>query len=302
MAPDLLGLPHRGALFCTIRLMDRFGLFVDAGYLLTEAGKLCTGDGKRSSITCKYDGLHASLVTTAEGRCGLSHLRTYWYDGALGAIPTPTTDHLSIAALENLKLRLGRVVAGRQKGVDSMLTRDLMTLARERAISVAFVVGGDEDLREGVIAAQDLGVQVVLLGVAATKSNQSFTLINECDGHLVLGRDQLAAYFKPASTDAPSVAADTALQANLPPNSQPEEVASSIARTAAENWARGVDTQLLRLVAARFPGLPKDIDAPLLRLVEQTMGSLDSREDIRRTARHAFAKRVNEILSETRGQ
>jgi hypothetical protein len=74
-------------------------------------------------------------------------LRVYWYDGAPDAIPL--SDHLAIAKLTNVKLRLGRLTRGEQKGVDWLIIRDLMTLARERAIATALLVSGDEDLREG---------------------------------------------------------------------------------------------------------------------------------------------------------
>ena len=90
-------------------------------------------------------------------------LRSYWYDGACDAIPTLA--QLSVAELANVKLRLGRLSGGKQKGVDALIYRDLMTLARERAIATAFLLAGDEDLREGVVAAGDMGVRVVVLGI-----------------------------------------------------------------------------------------------------------------------------------------
>lgn len=39
----------------------------------------------------------------------------YWYDGAVDAVPT--ADQQMIAALPKIKLRLGRITGGRQKGV-----------------------------------------------------------------------------------------------------------------------------------------------------------------------------------------
>ena len=74
-------------------------------------------------------------------------LRTYWYDGATNAVPTP--DHEQIGGLPYVKVRLGRLIRGEQKGVDALIYRDLMTLARERAITCAYLLSGDEDLREG---------------------------------------------------------------------------------------------------------------------------------------------------------
>jgi uncharacterized LabA/DUF88 family protein len=76
--------------------------------------------------------------------------------------------------------------------VDALIYRDLMTLARERAICHAYLVAGDEDLREGVVAAQDMGVRVVVMGIPATKGkNQSEAPIREADEHLLLDREML---------------------------------------------------------------------------------------------------------------
>ena len=57
--------------------------------------------------------------------------------------------------LDNVKLRLGQLnSAGQQKGVDSLIVTDLMELARNKAISDAVVVTGDEDIRIAVQIAQ----------------------------------------------------------------------------------------------------------------------------------------------------
>lgn len=58
---------------------------------------------------------HGGLVDFAEGRGGLRVLGMYWYDGAVDAVPT--ADQQMIAALPKIKLRLGRITGGRQKGV-----------------------------------------------------------------------------------------------------------------------------------------------------------------------------------------
>jgi uncharacterized LabA/DUF88 family protein len=93
----------------------------------------------------------------------------------------PTTDQQIIAALPNVKLRLGRLNSRmEQKGVDALIYRDLMTLARERAVSDALLVSGDEDLREGVRSAQDMGVRVTLVGIdpSGKDFNQSRDLVS----------------------------------------------------------------------------------------------------------------------------
>ena len=88
-----------------------------------------------------------------------------------------------------MKLRLGRLnTNNQQKGVDALIYRDLMTLASERAVTDAFLISGDEDLREGVKAAQDRGVRVVLVGIETTsgfnQSRQGF--VSEADELITL--------------------------------------------------------------------------------------------------------------------
>src|SRR5690348_6375813 len=134
---------HLGALFLRKGTMDRFAVFVDAGYLLAGSAELITGSKTRSGIQVNYQSLVSSIVDMLERRSGLQFLRLYWYDGARLAVPTQ--EHLSVARLPNVKLRLGRIVHGGQKGVDSLIVLDLTTLARERAMSTAYLVSGDED-------------------------------------------------------------------------------------------------------------------------------------------------------------
>ena len=93
-----------------------------------------------------------------------------------------------------MKLRLGKLSSGRQKGVDSRIVRDLIVLARDRAITTAYVLSGDEDIREGVAEAQDCGVLVVLLGMTpqSGQHNQARSLVQEADDRVVLTRDQIS--------------------------------------------------------------------------------------------------------------
>ena len=144
--------------------MDRCAVFVDAGYLYAEGGKLSGIGPSRRNV--RLDALRANefLVGLATTACRLPVLRTYWYDGARDRIPT--AEHQAISDLPNVKLRLGRLnQRHQQKGVDALIYHDLMTLARERAVSAAYLLSGDEDLREGVRAAQEIGVRVTLVGI-----------------------------------------------------------------------------------------------------------------------------------------
>jgi uncharacterized LabA/DUF88 family protein len=167
--------------------MNRFAIFVDAGYLFAASGKLCFDVTDRRRLALNARTLCPELATLAQTNCGLEYLRTYWYDGARDARPTP--QHVDVANLPGVKVRLGRLVRYGQKGVDSRIVRDLIILSVERAVATAYLLGGDEDLREGVAEAQERGVRVVLAAIEPLDGqNLSPTLAMEVDDILTLDR------------------------------------------------------------------------------------------------------------------
>ena len=193
-----------------------------------------------------------------------------------------------IAALPNVKLRLGRLNAqGQQKGVDALIYRDLMTLARERAISDAFLLSGDEDLREGVRAAQDMGVRVTLIGIVPRNGgwNQSRELVNEADEVAQLKREDVAKFI--GRRHAPT-------EATLN-NNDPTAAVVAAATRHAERWlGRATDDELASLLANR-PKIPITLDSDLLTAVENEIGgSLRGHDNLRRATRRAFWQRVAE--------
>lgn len=103
-----------------------------------------------------------------------------------------------------------------------------MTLARERAISDAFLLSGDEDLREGVRAAQDMGVRVTLIGIEAQgdKWNQSKQLVNEADEVGELARGQLSAFVRRRT--APTSSRGLPMTLPCPPSSTPPVITPRI--------------------------------------------------------------------------
>ena len=182
--------------------MNPFAWFVDAGYLFAAGGVLCAQTRKREELDVDYASLTRAFADWGRkwgsewGSAGsLPYLRTYWYDG--GVDGQPSEDHLRVARLAGVKLRLGRLVRGRQKGGDSLIVRDLMRLSQNQAISTAYLLGGDEDLREGMVEAQEMGVRVVLVGIEPFgEQNQAGTLIREADDVIVLGREDLGGCFQ----------------------------------------------------------------------------------------------------------
>lgn len=275
--------------------MDRCAIFVDAGYLLAGGGLICCGTKKRAEIDCDYEGVTRALSSHALSNCGLSVLRIYWYDGAPNAIPMP--DHLEVANLTNVKLRLGRLTGGEQKGVDSLIVRDLMTLARERAIATAYLVSGDEDLREGVVAAQDMGVRVVLLGLPSDKrQNQAATLIREADEHLVLEKEFWIDHFRLRESSTPT-SADGESAAAQPARLSPTEAG----RRFAEQWLVGATDEEADELIAQHPSIPRPLDAQLLRAAEQSLGSLRESQERKKELRAGFWEPVVEKKKKKKG-
>lgn len=293
--------------------MDRFAVFVDAGYLYAASGELCCGSKTRSAFQLDPVMASAEIALRARTSCSLPLLRIYWYDAAWDGIPT--REQRQVAALPNVKLRLGRVDSrGRQRGVDALIYRDLMTLARERAICDAFLLAGDEDLREGVKVAQDLGVRVTLIGVSTAGEgwNQSRDLVNEADDLIMLDKEDLLGFIEclPESSPDPEDGNDLATQGRLADHGDqsqgeasvdskpPMPVVQSAASKFAAQWLEGASIEEVESVLAGKPGLPSGLDSELMSAVAKEAGrSLWDQESLRKAARGAFRLKVQQWAS-----
>lgn len=266
--------------------MDRCAVFVDAGYLYAEGGKLFGAGPKRRFVDVNPLKANEFLVSRAKKASGLPTLRTYWYDGAKDRIPTD--EHRAIADLPNVKLRLGRVNQQHlQKGVDALIYHDLVTLARERAISEAFLLSGDEDLREGVRAAQEVGVRVTLLGIVTPSGerNQSRDLAREADEVVMLNKDDLSGFVRRRPTSRQPAHGSEGSR----------DAARAAATVYAEQWLYRTTDEELTAVSAGQPQIPKALDGDLLRAVEEELGmSLREQEAPRRLVRTAFWERISQ--------
>ncbi len=273
--------------------MDRFAVFVDAGYLYAGTGRLLFKTRDRRAIRLDVPGVNGLLNRLVEEGCRLPPLRTYWYDGARGG--TPTAEQQRIAALPDVKLRLGRInKKNQQKGVDALILLDLVALARERAISEAYLLSGDDDLREGVRVAQGMGVRVTLIGIPTSDGsrNQSKELVNEADKSVMLNKDdleRLATRIQPRQAPAHSLSAHTDLVAD----------ASAAGAKYARQWFdRAIYDEIESLLAGR-PVIPVPLDAGLLGAVEKEVGgSLRGHENLRRAARDAFWEQIARSLDQ----
>jgi len=239
--------------------MKRVAVFVDAGYLFAQGSTLVSGKKlPRSLVTLDHEATVQSLADFAVRISGAELLRIYWYDGTSTG---PTPQHLTVAHLANVKLRLGFVNSvGEQKGVDSLIVTDMIALARNRAVSDAVLLSGDEDLRVGVQQAQEFGVRVHLLGIKPSRGSQSLFLLQESDTTHEWGLDQVAAFLQcrtpspravpasepsPVSVPVPVDSIATAATQVVDRIDRPELDALIEAYEATQQIVRDVDRQLL---------------------------------------------------------
>jgi len=276
-------------------MADRSAIFIDAGYLLAAGGHLCCGTANRARFDCDHALLAADLARwVREHSGGMSSLRTYWYDGAKNGVPTP--HHEKIGGLPYVKVRLGRIHSGQQKGVDALIYRDLMTLARERAISRAYLLSGDEDLREGVVAAQDMGVQVILIGVPTSqRSNQSAALVREADEHVVLPRAHWSRYFVSTTESATTVLPTSSA---VPPT---PEAARAAGRAFAADWLAKATPEDVGNLLVDEPKIPGQLDLALVTEAETSMGSLRDQQSLKHELRAGFWAVIDESQSRSAG-
>lgn len=178
----------RGAFGCPITfsragIVLQIAVFVDAGYVYAQGSALLKGRKlRRELVRLSETQILERLGGTARAVAPDARLlRVYWYDGLLRS-NRPSTEQYAIGQSPDAKLRLGLVnSSGQQKGVDSLIVTDLIELARNRAISDALILSGDEDIKIGVQVAQTFGVRVHLLGIKPATGSQSDSLLMEAD-------------------------------------------------------------------------------------------------------------------------
>lgn len=279
-------------------MADRVSIFVDAGYLFKQGAGAVLG-AKLGRREVHLDA--RSFVSELAAWLCTAHpdeelLRTYWYDGAYKGVPS--TEQLDVAALPFVKMRLGRInSAGQQKGVDTLMVRDLMVLSQERSIQRAVVLSGDEDLREGIEYAQDRGVRVAVVGIdAGGDLSQSPELVREADEALILPTEILskaltriaAITSSPPALPARPISPPTAgLTSHARPSLGSNPFAAHAAAFTRAWLARAPASALANLVAGR-PAIPRDLDAQMLRFAVEQSGVRTIGEDDRRAMRAAF--------------
>ena len=162
--------------------------------------------------------------------------------------------------MDDVKLRLGAISrSGQQKGVDSLIVTNMVELKRNRAITDAALMSGDEDIRIGAQIAQSFGVRVHLLGVEPIEpnhANQARSLRQESDttaewSESDIGEILTAASHFDASAISQSVAESIAVDA---------DAALDLIVNAFAEW-RGQE-YLTQFDLARGSRLPRSLDDP----------------------------------------
>lgn len=274
----------------------RSAIFVDAGYLFAEGGKLIAGrEVKRHELALDAGRCIASLRELATKLSGGKELlRCYWYDGTRGV---PTAQQRDLAKLADTKLRLGLLNSkGEQKGVDSLIVRDLITLSLNKGITDAVLITGDEDIRTGVIFAQEHGVRVHLMGIPTlgngdgrASHNQSAWLFEEADTCSMLSAEHLSGWLRLADKGSASTGTGTehkvsvgeeagrdwtsAEEMESGDDAQPHPVVDY--RDAVESFVQGLDddkrAEAVQSWEVYRAGIPAHIDKPLMAHVGKSI-------------------------------
>ena len=247
-----------GSLFL-FNVMDRVAIFVDAGYVFAQGSALLAGRKlPRADIVLVHDQAVRAFGDFGTRISGVPLLRVYWYDGTSTG---PTAQHLTLAHLQDVKVRLGFVNSvGEQKGVDSLIVTDMITLARNRSISDAVLVSGDEDLRVGVQQAQEFGVRVHLIGIKPSRGSQSLFLLQEADTTHEWSANEVSTFLQCQPNRHPEGTAPLVPGIDSGPEQDP------LLAVATQVAARLELTEIEALVEAteRVGQVPRDVDKELL--------------------------------------
>lgn len=284
--------------------MDRVAVFVDAGYLFAQGSKeLCGQKLERRCISLDHQVAVDQLTEFAEAVSGLPLLRIYWYDGTSTG---PTPQHNTLADRPNVKVRLGVVNSmGEQKGVDSLIVTDMITLARNRAMASCVLLSGDEDIRVGVQQAQEYGVRVHILGIKPARGSQSLFLLREADTSHEWSANDLRSFLTcelPTSTHHSAAHQPGADISAARPTGQLEvsDRLLRIARQVADEMPLSeVRTTADEILATNQR--PRHVDAKLLAMSRNAIGR-DLATDEKRSVRNEFLAILRERLASSGAQ
>ena len=225
---------------------------------------------------------------------GARLLRIYWYDAPLHR--GISAQQSSLAALDRIKLRLGILNGlGEQKGVDSLIVTDLIELARNRSITDALLVSGDEDVRIGAQIAQNYGVSIHLLGIHPARGSQSPLLRQEADTTTEWDAAVVGTFL--STTAAPTDAAIPLSSTTAPAEQASQTDIQPIVQPVIVTLLSGLttdDLNNLRNFWNSRQGLPPELDRPMLARCRDGLGR-DLSQGEKRSARTQFIAAIKAL-------
>jgi len=286
--------------------MNRFAIFVDAGYFFAAGAEAAFAKGTtRKQVSLKSPALMLDdLCASAALPTGnLPLLRIYWYDAMPG--PRLSLDQSTLALLSRVKLRLGALnSAGEQKGVDSLIVTDLIELARNHAIADAVLVAGDEDLRIAVQVAQSFGVRVHLLAAGSPSQNVSVALQMEADSVASLDGAWFSKHLEVTQTKPPISPPATPAVSSGAVTSAPSTATVDNIREAAlaviKATLDGMSTSQLEQLAKHFSvytTIPEEHDRPLIAKISASLSYRRFTGGEMREIRGMFVRAIKERVS-----
>jgi uncharacterized LabA/DUF88 family protein len=285
--------------------MKRHAIFVDAGYVFAQGSFSLLGRSNTPRTQLKLDEVEiiAQLKSLAlDQSVGVQLLRVYWYDGARSG---PTVEHLALANMQDVKLRLGSINSvGEQKEVDSLLITDLIDLARNQSICDATVVAADTDVRIAVQIAQTFGVRVHLVGLEPSRVSQSPLLRQEADTVHEIAKADVSKFLRFSAPTLPTALARVTLGTGIATPAVPK---ASTAKDSAERTATQIgmeeavqrtlaspnsaDLPRLKAALTASSGVPAEYDGRLLATCRNLLGR-DLTGDERREVRSMFRRQA----------
>jgi len=261
--------------------MRRTAVFVDAGYVFAQGSILVTGSKQgRDTLSLDIPKVIEALSQVVTSKSTSPLLRIYWYDAIRAG--RQSSEQTALADADDVKIRLGYVnTAGEQKGVDALIITDMAQLARNHAIADAVLLSGDEDVRVGVVLAQEFGVRVHLIGIHPARSNQSRPLMQEADTTSEWDEQTIRSFltYAPPVTPPPSLIAAT--QAALDEAIMPAVLSLST-----------TETTSLKQIFAMSTSVPAEHDKKLLRIGRSYYGQATLQPSEKTDLRSAFIRLV----------
>lgn len=265
--------------------MDRYAIFVDAGYFFAAGAQAAFGSQTpRKQVALKSPSAMLSDLCSKASKAAdnTSFLRTYWYDAMPG--PRLSLEQSVLAMLAGVKLRLGALnSAGEQKGVDSLIVTDIIDLARNRAIADAVLVTGDEDLRIAVQVAQSFGVRVHILAAGDPSKNVSPSLQMEADSVATLDAAWFSHHLELISVAPKAAATTTAVDISVVIEAVINEILEKITPEQLTQLAQHFSTQT---------SVPPEFDRPLVAKVSTGLSGRKFTGDETRHIRGQFVRAV----------